>query len=172
MPDNSTIYEANPDSSMGDRMELIRLIPIICDYLKTQGFDVVKASIEYEKHWREHVEEKEKKKWAKELEAKKMEATANSESYKLLFKNWRPYIDSERHEWRDNIKTTEYETVSFKEAVLEKTNVFVSHLALTDPNEYMIQLDKALEKTEFLIRRKDGAFYDSPAFRIKRNINV
>jgi hypothetical protein len=169
MVDNNTIYEVNPDASLFDRHELTRLIPLIVNFLKNNnGFDVAEQQAKFERDLRDFLKKKEDAQKRKLEEAKKAEATAESESYRLLFKHRRPHFDNEMRDWNDNIKTSEFETVSFKDAVLEKKDVFVSHLALTDPIEYMNQLDKALEKTEFLIRHKNGAFYESPRFMVKR----
>jgi len=163
------MFELNPESNLGDRKELVRKIPIILNFLEQEmGFDLNKETTKFSERVKEYNKKKTELAKRKEEELKKLEATAKTRSYELLFNYFKPFVNGELVDWNFRFKTEEYETVTIKEAVQEKVNVFVSHVALTDQVEYLNELENQTSAMEFLIRRKDGTFYDFPTFKIKR----
>lgn len=164
-----TLFELQYDSSATDRKALTKKIPLIVNFLEEKfGFDIEAETAKLEQRSKQYAEKKAQLQKRKTEELKKLETNAEKRSYELLFNRFKPVVNGEDVDWNFSFKTEEYETVTIKEAVQEKTNVFVSNLALTDTVQYLNDLEKAIDKTEFLIRRKDGTFYDFPRFTIKR----
>lgn len=167
---SENVFELEPDSSFADRKELTRRIPVLENFLKKQfGFDFEKAKAEFEAERKRYFEKKAEAQKKRESELKELEATAERESYRLLFSHFKPLVNGEEVDWKFRFKTNEYETVTIEEAVKEKTNVFVSRVALTEPMKHLNDIEKAVAGVEFLIRRKDsGTFYNFPTFKVKR----
>lgn len=163
------MFETAPESSLGDRKALIRQIPLIIAFLEREhGLDLDRETDKFARSFKEYAEKKAKTEKEKQDALKKLEVTREKQSFDLFFKHFVPIVDNEQVDWNFRFKTQEFETVTLKESMQERVNVVASSLALTDPIQYLNTLEKDVDRVNFLIRRKDGSFYDSPQFQVKR----
>jgi len=173
MVNNATIYETNADASLADRKELIRLIPIVVDFLKTNyGLDVEKAVLAYEQHLREHQQEQAKQKQIEEIENEKLAKKVATESYRLFFEHFAPYVNGQRVAWgyKFKIQATkdypEHETKTIEREIMDK-NIIPDGTVLTSKQGFLESIDKMIDGTDFIMPIK-GSYGETPTFRLKR----